>query len=198
MTGSGRGVASALALATVLALVAGCGGEPAGRSTPDQVTGSATGTPGGAPSAGASGPATGTPAAVPEALTFTGRTLDGKPFRGADLAGRPVVLWFWAPWCATCAGQAASVADMAAAHGDRVGIVGVAGLGAAPAMRDFVTEFELGGVPQLDDRAGEVWRKFEVTEQSTYVILDETGREVHRGWLDSLRFEETVASLAAA
>ena len=28
---------------------------------------------------------------------FTGSTVDGAPFDGAELAGTPVVLWFWAP-----------------------------------------------------------------------------------------------------
>src|SRR3712207_8342970 len=39
------------------------------------------------------------PAAAPAAgvLAFTGRTLDGAAFDAAALAGRPALLWFWAP-----------------------------------------------------------------------------------------------------
>ncbi|MFD0823718.1 TlpA family protein disulfide reductase, partial [Micromonospora zhanjiangensis] len=149
-------------------------------------------------STGASASASAAPATVPKSLTFEAKTLAGQPFKGATLAGRPTVLWFWAPWCATCAGQASSVAELSAQYGDRVGFVGVAGLGELPAMKDFVKEFSLQQVTQLNDRAGTVWRRFQVAEQSTFVILDKDGRVTHRGWLDSQEFEQKVAALAAA
>ncbi|MDH2393959.1 redoxin family protein, partial [Streptomyces sp. HNM0663] len=40
--------------------------------------------------------------------------MDGKPFDAKTLAGKPAVLWFWAPWCPTCKGQAAETAKVAA------------------------------------------------------------------------------------
>ena len=37
------------------------------------------------------------PTAVrPAALEFQGSTVDGAAFDGGSLAGRPIVLWFWA------------------------------------------------------------------------------------------------------
>ena len=144
---------------------------------------------------GSAGPAA--PAApVPDTLAFTARTLDGAAFSGAGLAGRPVVLWFWAPWCATCASQAWTVAEVAPKYRDTVPIVGVAGLGEQRAMKDFVTEFELAGTPQLDDRAGALWRRFEVVEQSTFVIIDRSGTVVHQGFLDGEDLTRRVAALA--
>lgn len=39
------------------------------------------------------------PAAVaPGGLAFRGTTVDGAAFDGSELAGTPVVLWFWAPF----------------------------------------------------------------------------------------------------
>jgi thiol-disulfide isomerase/thioredoxin len=32
-------------------------------------------------------------------LRFDAKTVDGKDFSGQSLAGKPAVLWFWAPWC---------------------------------------------------------------------------------------------------
>ncbi|WP_174537672.1 TlpA family protein disulfide reductase, partial [Micromonospora chalcea] len=155
-----------------------------------------------APSAAASvaatpgGPTPAPPAAVPATLSFTGRTLDGTAFSAADLAGRPVLLWFWAPWCATCASQAWTVAEIAPAYRDTVPIVGVAGLGEQKAMKDFVTEFDLAGTTQIDDRNGALWRRFKVTEQSTFVVLDRTGRVVHQGFLDGEALTRQVETLA--
>ncbi|MFI6266088.1 redoxin domain-containing protein [Micromonospora sp. NPDC051006] len=167
-------------------------------------------TGGGAPEAAAATPAAAAPSAavpatpsavpaarVPDILDFTGTTLDGASFSGAALAGRPVVLWFWAPWCATCASQAWTVAEVAPTYRDTVPIVGVAGLGEQRAMRDFVTEFELAGVPQLDDRAGKLWRRFEVVEQSTFVIIDRNGSVVHQGFLDGEALTARLGALAA-
>lgn len=167
-----RLVAAAL---LALTLASGCAGEPSTSS--------------GQPVADAK-------PGVPATLTFTGTTLDGKAFDGASLAGRPTVLWFWAPWCATCFGQAASVSDMQDEFGTKVNLLGVAGLGDAKAMKEFVADGQVGDVTHLDDQAGAVWQKFEITEQSTYVFLDRDGKVLSKGWMDSLDFEGKVAELA--
>ena len=41
--------------------------------------------------------------AIPAELQFTSTTLDGEPFDGASLYGEATILWFWAPWCPSCA-----------------------------------------------------------------------------------------------
>jgi thiol-disulfide isomerase/thioredoxin len=136
--------------------------------------------------------------AVPASLTFTGRTLDGKAFDASSLAGRPVVLWFWAPWCATCASEAQSLSTLAPRYKGRVDFVGVAGMGGEKAMKAFVADYEVGMIPQLVDTAGTVWRKFAIAEQSTYVVLDRKGNIVEKGWLDDQAITATVAKLAAS
>ncbi|MEU8313048.1 redoxin family protein [Micromonospora sp. NPDC048887] len=187
---------TAALLAATLAAVTACaagpeGGAPAGAvvSASPAPASPATGSP-------AAAPASASPAPVPAALSFTGKTLDGTAFDAAALAGRPVVLWFWAPWCATCASQAWTVAEIAPTYRDTVPIVGVAGLGEQKAMRSFVTEFDLGGTTQIDDRAGALWRRFKVAEQSTFVVLDRTGRVVHKGFLDGEALTRQVETLA--
>ncbi|MGS2615905.1 redoxin domain-containing protein [Micromonospora sp. LZ34] len=181
--------AGAVLLVAVLLGAASCAGgaDPAGPAEAAAATGGREPSPTGSVSA---------PARVPDTLAFTATTLDGTAFSGGALAGRPVVLWFWAPWCATCASQAWTVAEVAPKYRDTVPIVGVAGLGEQRAMRDFVTEFELAGTPQLDDRAGALWRRFEVVEQSTFVIIDRDGKVVHQGFLDGEDLIRRVAALA--
>ena len=136
------------------------------------------------------------PVTVPQSLAFSARTLDGKPFDAASLAGKPVVLWFCAPWCPTCVGEAGSVADLAPKYTGKVAFVGVAGMGGEPEMRQFVTEGEVGGIPHLSDNAGTIWRRFGITEQSVYVLIDRAGNVVLKGFLDDLRLTDEVARLA--
>ncbi|WP_327034471.1 TlpA family protein disulfide reductase [Micromonospora ureilytica] len=162
------------------------GSAPASAGAPPTPTATATGGP---PAA---------PAQVPDVLRFTGTTLGGAAFDAAQLAGKPVVLWFWAPWCATCASQAWTVAEIAPRYRDTVPIVGIAGLGERKAMKEFVTEFDLGGTPQIEDSKGALWKRFKVTEQSIFVIIDRSGTVVHEGFLDGEALTAKVAALAGA
>jgi thiol-disulfide isomerase/thioredoxin len=148
--------------------------------------------------AGAAAPDDPAAGPTPHILSFTARTLDGGQFSGASLAGRPAVLWFWAPWCGTCAGQSPTVAAVAQRYQGRVGVVGVAGLGELPAMREFVTDTEVGSVTHINDQEGALWRRFGVTSQSYFVLVDARGTVVHRGWLDSEQFAARVAALLPA
>jgi thiol-disulfide isomerase/thioredoxin len=134
---------------------------------------------------------------VPAALDFRGTTLTGKTFDGASLAGRPAVLWFWAPWCATCAGEAGRVAWLATKYQGRVDVLGVAGMGPEADMHRFVTEQQIGNVTSLSDNAGKVWRRFGITQQSLYVLLNAKGQVVTKGFLDDLAIQQAVARLAA-
>ncbi|MFI6329213.1 TlpA family protein disulfide reductase [Micromonospora chersina] len=188
-----RLVTAAAVLAATLPGAASCAVGPE-RATPVGVVAAAS--PAAAPAGSASPAAPVVPARVPETLSFTAKTLDGTAFSAAALAGKPVVLWFWAPWCATCASQAWTVAEIAPKYRDTVPIVGVAGLGEQKAMKEFVTEFDLAGTPQLDDRSGTLWRRFEVVEQSTFVIVDRDGRVVHQGFLDGESLTRQVDALA--
>ncbi|MBQ1047732.1 redoxin domain-containing protein [Micromonospora sp. C51] len=119
-----------------------------------------------------------------DSYDFTVPTLDGGNFDGRSLAGKPALLWFWAPWCPTCLGQAQPVTDLATRYQGRVAVVGVAGLDKVPAMHDFVRMAKLAGFPQLADEQGVVWKRFRMTEQSTFVVLDSQGTVAARGRVD--------------
>jgi thiol-disulfide isomerase/thioredoxin len=135
--------------------------------------------------------------AVPAALRFQGKTLDGTAFDAATLAGKPTVLWFWAPWCATCASEAFSISDLQKEYAGRLNILGIGGLGGNKEMHEFVADLKVGAVPHLDDEAGVVWKKFGITQQATYVILDRTGKVVASSYLDDLQLTTKVKSLVA-
>jgi len=133
--------------------------------------------------------------AVPATLRFTGKTLDGASFDAATMAGKPTILWFWAPWCATCAQEAQSIADLVTDYRGRIGILGIAGLGDNKAMHKFVSDLDVGDVPHLDDQAGLLWKKFGITQQSTYVLIDAGGKVVTSSYLDSVDLPAKVKTL---
>ncbi len=86
--------ARAVPLVVVLALTgAACtgGGEATGASPTRAPTSAPAGdmSPG-----GPGGPAT----AVPDVLDFTAPRLGGGTIDGAQYAGAPLAIWFWAPW----------------------------------------------------------------------------------------------------
>jgi thiol-disulfide isomerase/thioredoxin len=130
-------------------------------------------------------------------LAFTGKTLDGTAFDAATLAGKPAILWFWAPWCATCASEAQSINDLKDEYGDRLAILGIAGMGDNKAMHQFVSDLEVTKVPNLDDQQGVLWKRFGITEQSTYVLVDKAGRILDKAYLDDLQLTTKVKSLVA-
>ena len=145
----------------------------------------------------AAAPATSGAAAVPASLRFSGTTIDGKPFDASTLAGKPALLWFWAPWCATCASEAQSIGDLAEKYKGKLGILGIAGMGNNEDMHEFVADFSLEGVTHLDDEAGRFWKRFKIKEQSLYVVIDRSGKVLKTGYLDDLQLTTEVKSLVA-
>lgn len=137
------------------------------------------------------------PKVVPKNLTFAGTTLDGARFDAASLAGKPAILWFWAPWCATCASEAQSIGDLKTEYGDRLQILGIAGMGKPAEMKRFVADFELEGVPHLNDAPGKLWKRFGIVQQSWYVFLDSNGEETYKGYLDDLQLTRRVQEMTA-
>ncbi|MEU3091380.1 redoxin family protein [Streptomyces massasporeus] len=181
-------------LAAALLTVTGCGSD--GGSASAGEAGASTAAEASSPAASNGSGSGAEGAKVPEALNFTATTVDGKPFDAKTLAGKPTVLWFWAPWCPTCKGQAAETAKVATGNAGKVNVVGVAGLDKNAAMRDFVADTGTGSFPHLSDENGEVWKRFEVTQQSHYVILDKTGKTLYEGVLPGGKgLAEKVAGL---
>ncbi|MEU4575608.1 redoxin domain-containing protein [Nonomuraea sp. NPDC023979] len=147
-----------------------------------------------APAASPAGP--GSASSAPAALRFDARTLDGEPFEGESLAGRPVAFWFWAPWCPKCLSDAPAVKAAAARHGD-VTVVGVAGLDTEAAMKQFVRRTGTGDLVHLSDAEGALWTKLGVSEQSTFVFMRPDGStEKVTGPLGQDKLETHLRALA--
>jgi thiol-disulfide isomerase/thioredoxin len=133
---------------------------------------------------------------VPETLMFTSTTVDGQPFDGASLAGKPVLLWFWAPWCPTCRSQTGDVQAIARDFAGNVTVVGVGSLDDdAAAIKRFAAD--ASGMTHLHDESGAVFRHFEVVQQSSFVLLDAEGRKAWSvGYGGSDDLADQVAAVA--
>ena len=164
---------------------------PASPSRTEPSTGTAS--PAATPSGTATDPASSS-VPVSAELDFTGITVEGKTFRGAALAGKPVLFWFWAPWCPTCRSQISQVQDLADRYGPELAVVGVGSLDDADAIRGFADDTQ--GVTQLSDPEGRLWRHFSIAEQSSYVLLDASGSQVLKsGYGGSAELEKRVADV---
>ncbi len=167
-----------LLVSTLAVLLAGCAGGSGDDRARDASGSESTAAPdraeadaGARPDRDAKGAQGG--GSVPESLDFTGTTVSGEAFEGAELAGRPTLLWFWAPWCPTCRGQIPQVARLAADHGGELNVIGIGSLDSTEAIAGFADDVE--GIIHLEDAEGELWKRFGVTEQSSFVLLDADG-----------------------
>jgi thiol-disulfide isomerase/thioredoxin len=159
------------------------GSAPSAPANPVVTTGTPSPDAGGAPAAD-----------VPALLKFTGTTLQGAPFDGTSLAGTPVVLWFWAPWCPKCQADGPTVASTAKKYGDKVRFVGIAGLDKSKEQMDqFVARTGTDGIVHLDDRTGALYKHFKVTSQSSYLIVGPDGStESATGPLDEKELSDLI------
>jgi thiol-disulfide isomerase/thioredoxin len=126
---------------------------------------------------GSPAPATAADAA-PKLLRFTARTLDDKDFTGESLAGKAAVLWFWAPWCPRCMGEAPHLGSLAKDQAGKVTFVGVGAQDGLPAMKKFVADNEVGGFQHLADLDASIWTRFGITQQPAYAFVRPDGNIV--------------------
>ncbi len=135
-----------------------------------------------------------TPARAPRgaAQPFAVRTLDGRTLRLAELRGRPVILDFWATWCAPCRASMPQLSAMQDRYGSR-GLV-IVGLsvdddGQPQAVRRFAERLDLrfpvamASEGMLDDYGP-------IRSIPTTIFIDRRGSIVRRvvGYVD----EETL------
>ena len=57
--------------------------------------------------------------AAEKAPGFTLRTVDGKSYRMSELKGRPIILDFWATWCAPCKSSMPHLSAIQSRYRDR-------------------------------------------------------------------------------
>jgi thiol-disulfide isomerase/thioredoxin len=131
------------------------------------------------------------------APTFTATKVGGGELDSATFDGKDTVLWFWAPWCTVCRGEAPNVNAAAAAFDGEIEVVGVAGRGEVSEMEDFVADTETGELTHVVDDSGDIWSSYEVISQPAFAFIDDDGTyEVFAGALGEDGITEQMAALA--
>ena len=65
--------------------------------------------------------------------------------------------------------------EVAEKYGDQVNIVGVPGLSGLDDISDFVDDTGTDLIQHIPDESGDLWRRFGVIEQRTYVLVNDDG-----------------------
>lgn len=111
-------------------------------------------------------------AALP-AIKLTG--LDGKTLSRADLAGRVVLVEFWATWCPPCRGTLGWLAELKQRYGDRVAVVAISVESEEAGIRKVAGELKapiawVKGSPEIGRAFGDV------SAVPTLLVFDRQGR----------------------
>jgi cytochrome c biogenesis protein CcmG/thiol:disulfide interchange protein DsbE len=128
----------------------------------------------------------------------TGSTLDGEPFRLADLRGKPVIVNFWGPSCVPCRDEFPLFTDKLAEHArDGFTIVGVLMDDPPEPARDFVRDFGATWVTVLDpDKAIRGAYRVAARPQTYFVDGDGILRSIQIGEVRDADFERQYALIA--
>jgi peroxiredoxin len=131
------------------------------------------------------------------APNFTLQFADGRKTQLSDWQGQPVVLNFWATWCAPCREEMPEfVAAYDRYQDDGLVIVGVNAQESASQAAGFMGDFAMTFPVALDTR-GDVQQLYNVRGLPTTVFIDREGRIVERwaGLLSAAALEELLAEI---
>ena len=121
------------------------------------------------------------PSVIPSPLigkpmpSFSLTALDGHTVSSAELAGKPLIVNFWASWCAPCVQEHPVLLDTARRYGERVAIVGILYNDTAEGAAGFLARYGDGGWPDLLDPSGGTAVSFGVTGPPETFFVDASG-----------------------
>ena len=130
----------------------------------------------------------------PVAPAFSLETLEGTSLALADLAGKTVVIDFWATWCAPCVYQIPVLNALHQSAGEDLAVLGVAvDADGAEAVGDFAEEHAIAYPVLLGDEA--LARRYGAPGFPALAVVDPAGRidSLHVGVVDGQELEAAIA-----
>lgn len=103
--------------------------------------------------------------------------LSGKVIQSKDLAGRPVLVEFWATWCPPCRGTLKWLGSLKEQYGDKLTVIAIAIESDEPMVREVVNKMNLPihwamGSQQLAQSFGDI------SAVPTLFLFDSSGKTV--------------------
>ncbi|MFC6590983.1 TlpA family protein disulfide reductase [Deinococcus lacus] len=144
---------------------------------------------------------TGSPLLGQPAPAFSLTSLDGTPVSLESLRGRPVVVNFWASWCAPCRAEAPLLRELAGRQSE--GGLAVVGImfqeKQEAAARDFIREYALA-YPNLRDPQANTAIDYGVIGIPETFFIDKSGVVRHKdsGGLDRARLNAGLAKIGVS
>lgn len=131
-----------------------------------------------------------------EGLASEGLASEGDEARLSELKGRPVVINFWATWCAPCEQEMPLLQQYADRYEGQLALLGVDYEEDESVVREFVTEREIT-FPILLDRSGIVANQYYVRNFPTTFFVDSEGvlRAQHLGMLTEELLEKYLKTI---
>jgi thiol-disulfide isomerase/thioredoxin len=103
----------------------------------------------------------------------------GKSLSLTDFAGRPVLVNFWATWCAPCRKEMPSLEGLQNRLGDKIAILAISeDSGGQKAVAPFIARFGITALRTYLDPTSAVGRAFKVDGLPTSFLVDRQGRVV--------------------
>jgi thiol-disulfide isomerase/thioredoxin len=111
----------------------------------------------------------------PVAPDFVVTCEDGKRITSDQLAGKVVVIDFWATWCPACRAALPDMKDLVRKYpSDKLMIISSSADHDENAWRDYITKKEMTW-PQVFDKNGSLSSSFAVHAFPTYIVIDGDG-----------------------
>jgi len=114
-------------------------------------------------------------AALTLAPDFKVQTLDGQQIALDQLAGKIVVMDFWATWCPPCRSSVPELKDLTKKYpSSKLVLISFSADKDEKAWRDFISKKNMEW-PQYLDHDGQIRKEFAVNAFPTYIVIDPDG-----------------------